>query len=267
MIRKFTSNDTSDPLVQFLLLTDDERTDAAIPIDQLRAKAKEESAKQFQTYAFVKDCDILSQKHCDMLCAFLEYMWYSTASDCPNDRVDMRLQALDEPFLELLGALDREFEEDSRYQSDAILSRLHCVYHKIPDSVANRYCPPDVSLRTTRGPTNTCINFNCDGVYASSTSQISLNDSSEYKGGRLCFFVSDKLHILEERPVGSLTQHPPRVLHAVTSLTEGTRKSLFIADNTNDMIRMTSKDVRIFLAAQISPATDRKRPAVDISGT
>jgi large subunit ribosomal protein L40e len=40
MIKRFTSNDTSDPLVQFLLLSDDERTDAAIPTDQLRAKAK-----------------------------------------------------------------------------------------------------------------------------------------------------------------------------------------------------------------------------------
>jgi ubiquitin C len=39
MISTFTYNDTSDPLVQYLMLTDDEREVAAIPRDELRACA------------------------------------------------------------------------------------------------------------------------------------------------------------------------------------------------------------------------------------
>ena len=70
---------------------------------------------------------------------------------------------------------------------------------------------------------------------------------SEYKGGRLCYFVSDHLLVLE-RPVGSLVQHPREVLHAVTCLTEGTRKSLFIVDRhnglgDNDVLTVTQEDV------------------------
>ena len=54
-----------------------------------------------------------------------------------------------------------------------------------------------------------------------------------------------------ERPVGSLVQHPPRVLHAVTCLTEGTRKSLFIVDRSNglgdnDVLTVTQEDVDEF---------------------
>lgn len=86
----------------------------------------------------------------------------------------------------------------------------------------------------TKGPTNACIAFHCDGGYASSTSQIALNPPTDYAGGQLCYFVNDKVHFLE-RPVGSLVQHPPFVLHGVTNLTSGTRKSLFIVDKENGL--------------------------------
>jgi hypothetical protein len=61
-----------------------------------------------------------------------------------------------------------------------------------------------------------------------------LNDPTEYVGGRLVYFVNDILHVLE-RPVGSLVQHPPEVLHRVTCLTSGTRKSLFVVDTKNGL--------------------------------
>ena len=103
----------------------------------------------------------------------------------------------------------------------------------------------------TRGPTNSCIDFHFDGGYATSTSQIPLNAPSEYKGGTLCFFVNDHLHQVP-RPAGSLVQHPPKVLHGVTSVTEGTRKSLFIVDEANGLgetgvFNLGSDDIMSFL--------------------
>lgn len=87
---------------------------------------------------------------------------------------------------------------------------------------------------------------------------MAINDPSEYKGGRLCFFVNDQLHVLE-RPAGSVCQHPRRVLHAVTGLTRGTRKSLFVVDKTNglgegDVVSVTEAHVKAFLAAPKTPA-------------
>ena len=68
-----------------------------------------------------------------------------------------------------------------------------------------------------------CINFHCDGGYATSTTQIALNDPSEYKGGAICFFVNDNIHMIPQMK-GSMVQHARHVLHGVTSVTEGTRK-------------------------------------------
>ena len=103
----------------------------------------------------------------------------------------------------------------------------------------------------TRGPTNACIDFHCDGIYATGTVQIEINDHTEYQGGQLCFFVKNELFTLQ-RPAGSVCQHPSKVLHAVTSLTKGTRKSLFVVDQTNGLgeggiVTASSMDVQSFL--------------------
>ena len=86
----------------------------------------------------------------------------------------------------------------------------------------------------TCGPTNSCINFHCDGGYASSTSQIPLNPASEYDGGEIVYFMNNQLHHVP-RISGSLVQHPPTILHGVTSVTRGTRKSLFVVDESNGL--------------------------------
>ncbi|KAL7546000.1 hypothetical protein ACHAWF_009343 [Thalassiosira exigua] len=91
-----------------------------------------------------------------------------------------------------------------------------------------------------------------DRMYATSTSQIPLNAESDYKGGSLCFFVNDAIYIIPRVP-GSLVQHPPKILHGVTSVTEGVRKSLFIVDELNGLgergiVEMTSDDVIAFVA-------------------
>jgi hypothetical protein len=95
------------------------------------------------------------------------------------------------------------------------------------------------------GPTAACIPFHCDGDYAYSTTQIALN--SDYSGGRLVYFVLEKpststapntvgtLHVLD-RPANTLTHHPPKVLHGVTRLLSGTRKSFFVLDEANGLM-------------------------------
>lgn len=124
--------------------------------------------------------------------------------------------------------------------------------------------PWKVALRMTCGPTNSCIDFHCDGIYATSTSQIPLNPPAEYEGGQLCFFVNNELRFIP-RPVGSLVQHPPDVLHGVTSVTEGTRKSLFIVDQNNGVggrgvVELSSNDLESFLAQRASQKmTGKKR--------
>ena len=252
MISTFKYNDnTSDPLVRFLMLTDDERKVAAILRDELRAKAKKEEVEPFSTFLFNPDCTILCVEQCRLLCSFLDFLWTSTALDATSDLVDMRLVIDDDTFVQLLSCLDAIVS--SSHQSSTLVQNLHNEFSEVPGA---RRCNSKLALRMTCGPTNACIDFHCDGLYATSTSQIALNCPSEYKGGRLCFFVNDTVHVLD-RPVGSITQHPAKVLHGVTALTEGTRKSLFIVDQTNGLgeggiIQVLSDHVQLFLAQQVS---------------
>ncbi|KAL7546001.1 hypothetical protein ACHAWF_009344 [Thalassiosira exigua] len=92
MISTFTSNDVSDPLVEYLMMTDDERVRATLPKlrSLLRSKARKEKAKPFITFNYVEDPDILHECQRELLCDLLDFMWNKTAR--PGDtRIDMRL--------------------------------------------------------------------------------------------------------------------------------------------------------------------------------
>ena len=141
----------------------------------------------------------------------------------------------------ILKSLDMSSLGD-KYKPADICAKFAGIFSEVnhgtnPNSIYNRtrseFCPK-IALRMTKGPSNSCIDFHCDGGYATSTSQIPLNSRSEYVGGKLCFFVNDQVHEVP-RPPGSLVQHPPQVLHAVTSVTEGVRKSLFLVDHSNGL--------------------------------
>ena len=84
-----------------------------------------------------------------------------------------------------------------------------------------------IALRRTKGPVDGCIAFHCDGGYATKTVQIALNNDDEYVGGRLCFVTLDASRnpvlTVVERPAGTLTCHPAKVLHAATKLHAGVR--------------------------------------------
>ena len=139
---------------------------------------------------------------------------------------------------------------DDKYKSTSLDDKFGELFDQVPG--AHTDWGHKIALRMTKGPTNSCINFHCDGGYASSTSQIPLNAASEYDGGTICFFMKDYLHMVPRVP-GSLVQHPPSVLHGVTSVTRGTRKSLFIVDYPNGLgmkgvIDLTSDHIIAFLA-------------------
>ncbi len=59
-----------------------------------------------------------------------------------------------------------------------------------------------IVLRYTRGPSHGATGCHIDGGYASATVQLSLNDDTEYKWGRLCFFTSEKGVVIPEQYAG-----------------------------------------------------------------
>ena len=240
MISTFTSNDPSDELVQYLMGM---RADA--PLEELRAKAESQGSHDFSTFLFKQSCHILNPAQRGRLCDFMDFMWTQEATD--HSRVDMRLALPDQQFLDLLGPLETDNDPETRART--VLCKLQRAFRNLPGANGQA----KIALRQTRGPTNACINFHCDGHYATSTTQIALNEPTEYEGGRLVYFVNDKVHVLE-RPAGSMVQHPPKVLHGVTSLTSGTRQSLFVVDHSNGLgetgvIVVTPEHVRSFFEA------------------
>jgi len=219
--------------------------------------AKQENAAGFETFRFSRDGGILSRDICTVLSSFLDFMWDRTSSEYPSGRVDMRMCVPDAEFKRLLDVL-------SYSNASQVLHALKESFREIPGTPKDERASK-IALRMTRGPSNACINFHCDGGYATGTVQIALNDDAEYSGGRLCFFVNDRLEVLD-RPAGSVCQHPRKVLHAVTALTEGTRKSLFVLDQTNGLgedgvVQVTGQHVQAFVDVQAEEA-EARRPRV-----
>ena len=97
MISTFSSSDASDPLVAYLLLTDEERESTPIPTEELREREKTSRAG-FYTYRHDPSCDMLHEPHRRLLCDLLDFVWSKTASEDPN-RVDMRVAMTKEQLL------------------------------------------------------------------------------------------------------------------------------------------------------------------------
>ena len=257
MISTFTSNNASDPLIKYLMMTDEERSSTAVPISELKAKAKSTGSRDFSTFKYEEDPQILAEAQMDVLCELLQFVW-TKSSVAGDSRVDMRLTLSPQQLVAILASLDGSLPDD-KYRSTRLDSVFRRLFNRVPGSNAYQK-GHKIALRMTCGPTNSCINFHCDGGYATSTSQIPLNPSSEYEGGKIVFFVNDHLHEVS-RTRGSLVQHPPSVMHAVTSVTQGTRKSLFIVDTANGLgekgvVELTSDHIVSFLAHRASQVSN-----------
>lgn len=238
MISTFTSNDAADPLIAYLMAPRDALP--PLPLQELRQKFSSENANDFLKFKYTESsADYLSLETCNLLASFLDYMWISKA---PKTAVDLRIVVLDDIFIRLLNMSSKRVET-SKY----VMCWLRARFREIPGSENRK---PKIAMRITKGPTDACINFHCDGNYATGTVQVALNDPAEYSGGTLCFFLNDQIHELP-RPIGSVTQHPAKVLHAVRRLFHGSRKSLFVVDEQNGLgegtiLKVDSEDLHDF---------------------
>jgi len=132
MISTFTSSDIGDPLVAFLMLSDEERASVPVPIQQLRKKAKRLCAHPSCCFEYNEDPKILHHSQRDLLCRLLDFVWSKTASD-NADRVDMRLSLSDSQFLALMGYVDSD--EEPSYDSSAVLQKLQGAFTRVPGSL------------------------------------------------------------------------------------------------------------------------------------
>jgi len=69
------------------------------------------------------------------------------------------------------------------------------------------------------------INFHTD--VSEKTLQLSLNDDSEYEGGKLVYATHGKLNV-PKRHKGTVTVHNNTIVHGVTRLTSGVRYGFFL---------------------------------------
>ena len=232
-IGSFVSSDKSDPLVSFLLKPTSEMEVTQKVLNHLRQKVKQEGASRYKAFEYQRDSNVFSSKQLTILCDFLDFVWYTKAT---KDQLDARVE-MSNGLLHILLASGEKRNENEVHRLIDLLGSLHPSGH------------PKIVLRRTQGPTQACISFHCDVQNSTHTCQIALNPESEYSGGKLCFFAKDTLTI-PDRPPGSFTRHSRDILHAVTSVRCGVRKSLFLLSphsNLGDrVIEVSPQDVQDF---------------------
>lgn len=213
MNSSFTFQDTSDPLVRYLMLPEEERQKTRFPMAALQAKV--DLRRQDDGYEFEEDGGIVSVGYRAVIGQFMDFMWSKKMNN--ENGVDMTVVLPNEIFRRLLRPYTHRNHD-------------HHVEQYSPEEVVgllNRKGPgifPKIALRMTKGPTNACINFHQDGESV----QMDVNGPGDYQGGKLCYFTGNRLHVLT-CPAGSFVRHCSNVPYAVTALTAGVRKSLFLS--------------------------------------
>lgn len=236
------------------MMTDEERKNIEPPIDIMK-KEKDDFrnaiwCEPFKTFAYEEPghYDFINADVCKLLSDFAEYMWRKKERENKN-MVDMKLVLNKDCCIALFSQL--HFVDDS--DPSTLLEDILNLHSEQNDRKAK------LAIRMTKANDN-CIDFQCDGGYASYTVQIPINDPTEYEGGSLVFYVNDHFHFVP-RPVGSVCIHPSHVIHGVTRVVKGVRKSLFVVDYSNglgakDVIEVTADDIVGFIAAKAA----RKKP-------
>jgi len=99
MISTFTSSDTSDALIQYLMLTDEQRVTVPVPSQQLREKQTEADADNNKKFTYKQNPDVLHPSQMNILSDLLSFVWDKTSNVGNSDRVDMRLTLSDDQFI------------------------------------------------------------------------------------------------------------------------------------------------------------------------
>lgn len=212
MISTFSAGDAEDPSIKYLMMTEKERAATEVPTKRLDELADQNNTSKNGYYTFASNAlklfPELEKFPLDTTEAFADFLWIRYAK--PGQK-DLRVNI---PWA-VMNQLHETTDAESVFER-SFISEPECK----------------LAIRVTKGPTDGCIGFHVDGTYATSTTQFALND--DFEGGQLCFFSMHKLHMVP-RIRGSMTQHVRNVLHAVTRLVSGTRKSLFVLDETNGL--------------------------------
>ena len=218
MISTFTTLSNGSPAHEFLFGRSGVSPEL---MRELRRKAEAMGAKgRGPVYHLDNNANVLAPDAVEVLKRFMDFMWRKRGT---RGMVDMRLAFSDPDVFE------------------SLLSGCGLDGQAIHRTLMGVYQGASVALRMTRGPTGACIDFHVDG--GARTVQIALNDPTAYEGGRLVYYncsddpaddpADDRVDVLE-RPVGSVVSHE-KALHAVSALTRGERKSLFLVDPGNGL--------------------------------
>ena len=146
MISTFTSSDISDELVNFLMLSDEDRESSVVPFGALREKAIDEGAAKFTTFSFEPDAQVLDGNQCRHLCAFLDFMWNKSSHP---DRIDMKLVFPTDGggvFASLMAVVDKDVGDD-RKKSNLLIRTFDYLFRDFP---GNERIGSKVALRMTR---------------------------------------------------------------------------------------------------------------------
>ena len=218
MISSFTFNDLADPITAWLYKGGDMSTaPSKEDLDERcrRLNASRTACHELRYYGANAVTAYARERLMRMMDAYGALIRFRGIEDERYVKVnkDMKL---------VFGSDDRALF-DSLMKEEGAFARLN-GYHRSDSKLV---------LRRSEGPLDGCIAFHCDGGYADETVQITLNDDSEYEGGRLVFYSFDAGLQMHKRPAGTLTKHPPRAMHGVTRLVSGKRYSLFVVDESN----------------------------------
>ena len=99
MISTFTSSDTTNTLIQYLMLTDEQRVTVPVPSQQLKGKQALLDADDNETFTYIQNPDILHPSQLSILSELLSFVWDKTSNIGNSDRVDMRLTLSDDQFI------------------------------------------------------------------------------------------------------------------------------------------------------------------------
>jgi len=159
-----SSNNLSNPIIHYLMLTDEENDDVPIPIALLHERVATTGANPWKPFRYERNGGLLTSHQCKLFCSFLDYMWEETNS---LDRVDMRLVV---PYVQFTQLLEQAQQE---IPSNSVLAKLRITYQSVSRIMGGGE-ESKAALRKIGGRTNGCFDFRCERNHATSTSQIAL---------------------------------------------------------------------------------------------
>jgi len=146
---------------------------------------------------------ILNKTQCDSLMTFIDSRFAKEEISTSNN--DFRISLSRKDLTSIIG------ETTTRTLENAFGSMYNTIRMR--------------KVTASGNPEGECVAFHTD--FSRRTMQISLNNENDYSGG-LLLFATSKGFVAPKRTPGSYTIHNHKSVHGVTSITRGTRYSLFL---------------------------------------